>query len=148
MEVISIILLIWLLLELFGEPLMRGKNKYEGKHALLFDVVDWADFILMILVILSQLVSSGADYFLSSISLFENHPEIMDVIRWIVAYNPLQGAALYAASLILCLTGVWTTIGMWKKRQLNLFGLLYNVIIWGIWIPLDGWFLINALLAN
>ena len=124
--------IIFILLEIFGDPLMKGENEYEGPAAFWFDVVDWTDFILMVLVILSA-------------GFIEQEGRIWDIINSILRFIPLQGVPLYVTSLIMCIIGAGTTIIMFRKRQMNLFGLLYNGVLWAIFIPLDLWLIINSL---
>jgi len=107
----------------------------------LYNALDWADFILIFVIIAYVGISPIAIDFYDWAYL-----DFIEIWYTIVNNLSVVDLLLCVASLIVTVAAIVTAILIYKKGlNKNPFRLVGRFIVWGIWIPIDLYLIIMAL---
>ena len=142
------------------EALEVDKKSEKERLTRLYHVVDWVDFGLIILVVLYFLNAlaraMGFSHLFALINALRFDGELVnewvyemghDVIMSMFEMSGILGILITLASLICCKLGVVLTVRLRKKGYIGRFRAIFRYIIWGVFIPLEAYFLVMMLVG-
>lgn len=104
----------------------------------IYNIVDWIDLGLVVAIIIyyTRLINSAQHELSAEMEL--DYAQIMNLVTENVN---LMGILLLVVSLAVCITFIYLTIKMRKRRQIGVVRTIARIVWNGIWIPLDIYFL-------
>ena len=117
-----------------------GREEKETKSMLakIYDVIDWLDFSMIILVVAYVVMTTP-----EAAATFD--PEWILWLNIFFDHFPLWGVQLYLFSFIVCLSAIVISIMLRKVGSISKLRLIFRVVIWSVWIPIDLYFLLLAI---